>query len=114
MHGSGRVSDKSVFWTRIARSDVDAIINHIAADSVTNAYAVLTKPEKKAASLNTQSARGRIVPELKTIGVSHYRELIVKPWRIIYRIETEKVPIMAVLDSRRDLDHVLLQRLVLS
>jgi toxin ParE1/3/4 len=108
------VENKSVYWTDIARSDLDAIINYIAVDSVINALAVLGKLEKKAASLSTQSTRGRILPELKTIGINHYRELIVKPWRIVYRIESDRVLIMAVLDSRRDLDHLLLQRLVLN
>ena len=108
------MGNKSVYWTSIARSDLDAIINYIAVDSVIKALAVLGKLEKKAASLSAQSGRGRIVPELKTIGINHYRELIVKPWRIVYRVESDRVLIMAVLDSRRDLDHLLLQRLVLN
>jgi len=108
------VENKSVYWTDIARSDLDAIVHYIAVDSVVNAVAVLGKLEKKAASLSTQSGRGRVVPELKTIGINHYRELIMKPWRVIYRVESDRVLIMAVLDSRRDLDHLLLQRLVLN
>ncbi|MDT8452925.1 MAG: type II toxin-antitoxin system RelE/ParE family toxin [Gammaproteobacteria bacterium] len=105
------MSNKSVFWTKTARADLEAIVNHIAADSIANALSVLDRLEKKAESLNAQSCRGREVPELQLIGMSHYRELLVKPWRIIYRLESDHVLIVAVLDSRRDLEDLLLQRL---
>ena len=105
------MSNKTVHWTNTARTDLDSIINHIAADSVDNALVILGKFEKKAGSLSDQSSRGRVVPELQSVGVSHYLELIMKPWRIIYRLERDNVLIVAVLDSRRDLEDLLLQRL---
>ena len=41
-----------------------------------------------------------------------YRELIVRPWRIIYRVSTKRVLVLAVLDGRRDLEGLLLSRLL--
>ncbi len=38
--------------------------------------------------------------------------MIERPWRIVYRIETESVLVLAVLDGRRDLRSLLLERLV--
>jgi toxin ParE1/3/4 len=61
-------------------------------------------------SLATLSQRGRVVPELRFRGVMTYRELISMPFRIIYRVEPREVWIVAVLDHRRDLDELLLQR----
>jgi len=58
-----------------------------------------------------KNLRGRLVPELLHTGISQYRELISAPWRIVYRVERQQVLIMAVLDSRRDLQAVLLNRL---
>ena len=55
--------------------------------------------------------RGRIVPELRIVDIFLYRELIEKPWRIIYRHDDKRVYVMAVLDSRRDLTSLLLERL---
>ena len=43
-----------------------------------------------------------------------YRELIEPPWRIVYRIESESVLVLGVLDGRRDLKSLLLERLVCS
>ncbi len=41
-----------------------------------------------------------------------YRELIEGPWRIVYRYDTDRVHVMAILDARRDLSSLLLERLV--
>ena len=100
-----------VLWTHTAQQDLSEIINYIAQDSVDEALAIMGKLETKAALLTTLPDRGRVVPELLHTGISQYRELISAPWRIIYRIESRKVLIMAVLDSRRDLQTVLLGRL---
>ena len=56
--------------------------------------------------------RCRIVPELKDQGIMQYRELIVPPWRIMFRIAEMKVYVLSVLDSRRNIEDILLKRLV--
>ena len=40
--------------------------------------------------------------------------LVERPWRIIYRVEGKRVLVLAVLDSHRDLQALLLERLVRS
>jgi plasmid stabilization system protein ParE len=61
-------------------------------------------------SLDELANRGRIVPELRARGINTYRELIVLPYRIMYRVEPGEVWIVAVLDHRRDLDTLLQAR----
>jgi hypothetical protein len=41
-----------------------------------------------------------------------YRELIELPWRIIYKIEEDKVFVLAVIDGRRNMEDILLDRFV--
>ncbi len=94
--------------------DLESLVEYIAMESPDSAGQVLDRLERKASTLSTQSARGRIVPELREIGVLHYHELVEKPWRIVYRIEASQVFVLAVLDSRRDLQTLLLERLVRS
>ena len=98
-------------WTHTAQQDLTEIVEYIAQDSIGDALAILHKLETKAALLITLPNRGRIVPELLHTGISHYRELVSAPWRIVYRVESRQVLIMAVLDSRRDLQTVLLSRI---
>ncbi len=100
-----------VLWTHTAQQDLAEIVEYIAQDSIGNALAILQKLETKAALLISLPNKGRIVPELRNTGISQYRELVSAPWRIIYRVESSQVLIMAVLDSRRDLQTLLLNRL---
>jgi addiction module RelE/StbE family toxin len=100
-----------VLWTDTAQQDLTEIVEYIAQDSLDEALAILHKLETKAALLVTLPNRGRIVPELLHTGISQYREFISPPWRIIYRVESQRVMVMAVLDSRRDLQVLLLNRL---
>ncbi len=101
-----------VEWARIAVSDLAAIIAYIADDSIETALLVLEKIEETAGKLTTMPLRGRIVPELAAFGIQAYRQLIYSPWRIIYRVSGKRVNVLAVFDSRRNLEDVLLERLV--
>jgi addiction module RelE/StbE family toxin len=100
-----------VLWAHTAQQDLGEIVEYIAQDSVVNALEILHKLESKAALLLTLPSRGRIVPELLNTGISQYREVVSAPWRIIYRVENQRVLMMAVLDNRRDLQTLLLNRL---
>ena len=100
-----------LLWSHTAQQDLTEIIEYIAQDSIGDTLAILQKLETKAAFLITLPNRGRVAPELLHTGISQYRELISAPWRIVYRVDNKQVLIMAVLDSRRDLQTVLLNRL---
>ena len=95
------------------KTDLKEIVNYIAIDNPENALRIFQKIKKNASSLYTMPERCRIVPELKEQGIMQYRELIVKPWRIIFRIAEKKVYILSVLDSRRNIEDILLERLTL-
>lgn len=102
----------AVTWTATAGHDLDAIIGFIAEGSIDEALKLLERMRKKAISLHALPERGRIVPELKEQGIILYRELILAPWRIIYRISGETGYVLAVLDARRNLEDILLDRFV--
>jgi addiction module RelE/StbE family toxin len=101
-----------VIWTPTAERDLIDILEYIATDSVSTAKKVAKDIEEKAETLDSFPERGRIVPELQNIGIVGYRELIVKRWRLVYRTEQQNVYVLAVLDSRRDLESILLERLL--
>jgi plasmid stabilization system protein ParE len=105
-------STYKVHWADVAENDLIGIIEYIAEDSLTNAINVFEKIKKKASSLNRFPQRGRIVPELKDQGIILYRELIVTPWRLIYRISGKKVYVLTVVDSRQNVEDILLKRLI--
>jgi len=99
----------AVEWAEIARTDLDELLDFIAQDEPGAALAGLEQAAKR---LESMPLRGRVVPELARQNIRLYRELIVRPWRIIYRVGTGRVLVLAVLDGRRDLEGLLLARLL--
>ena len=98
-------------WTDSARADLDSIINYIAGqDGIQPALGVYEKIMDKADSLTKSPERCRVVPELKKTGLSAYREMIVKPYRIFFHIDNRKVILLGILDGRRDLEQLLIER----
>ena len=106
------MADYQVLWTDAARLDLIGIVDFIAQDDAAAALAVLERIETRCQTLDTLPQRGRIVPEMRSFGILMYRELIIGAWRMIYRHTDDHVHVMAVLDARRDLASLLLERLV--
>lgn len=100
-----------VLWSNVAENDLKSIIEYIADDNPSNAIKILKKIKKKAASLYNLPERGRIVPELRDQGILLYRELVIPPWRILYRVSENNVYVLSVFDSRRNIEDILLKRL---
>ena len=98
-------------WSNIAENDLNNIVEYIADDSPPNALKIFKRIKQKASSLYTFPERGRIVPELRDQGIIQYRELIISPWRILYRVTKMSVFVLSVLDSRRNIEDTLLKRL---
>jgi toxin ParE1/3/4 len=101
-----------VRWTRVAAQDLQAIVDYLASENPTAAMDVLDALQASARSLESMPERGRIVPELRDQGIDTWRELIEAPWRVLYRIDEGSVWILAVIDGRRNVEDVLLQRLM--
>ena len=101
-----------IIWAGVAENDLKEIVEYIATESPADALRTLKKIKQKASSLYTLPERGRIVPELQDQGILLYRELIVPPWRIIYRISKINVYVLSVLDARQNVEDILLERLI--
>ena len=102
----------SVSWTSVAKDDLRLIVDYLSLDNPTKADEVIQLIRVQTQKLQELPARGRIVPELRFCGVLLYRELIVSPWRIIYRIDGENIWVLAVIDSRRNVEDILLERFI--
>ncbi|MFQ5950352.1 MAG: type II toxin-antitoxin system RelE/ParE family toxin, partial [Nitrospiria bacterium] len=90
-----------VIWSDIAENDLKNIIQYVAVDDPSNAFKILKKIKEKTSSLYHSPKRCRIVPELHDHGILQYRELIIPPWRILFRVSKKIVYVLSVLDSRQ-------------
>ena len=101
-----------VIWTETATRDLENIVAYIALDSREKARKLLEGIRSKVATLRKNPMRGRVVLELFDFGFKAWRELILSPYRIIYRVEGRRVFIQSVLDGRRDVEAILMERLL--
>ena len=103
----------SVFLTEDAAGDLEDIYTYIAQhDSPGKAEKVLDQIEKKLIGLSDQPGRGVYPNELLALGIRDYREIFFKPYRIIYREIGNKVYVYLIADGRRDMQTLLLRRLL--
>jgi toxin ParE1/3/4 len=103
---------RKVRWARSARRDLEAIVAYLSDRSPAAALATLDRLKTRAESLATYAERGRVVPELARLHVRQYRELVSAPYRMIYRISGATVLMLVVVDARRSLEDLLLERLI--
>lgn len=99
--------------TEGAERDLEALHDYLAAHrSAEEADALLDGLLTKIELLETFPERGNHPKELAALGIREFRETILPPYRIIYRIVGEAVVIMIIADGRRDMAALLEQRLL--
>ena len=81
-------------------------------DSVEKANRLFAALRRTCMKLRRLPLRGKIPTELFEIGVTEFRELHFKPYRIIYSFESTTVYVHCVLDGRRDIQTILQERLL--
>ncbi len=104
---------KSIVWSQDASDDLLEIITYIKEKSGTNiATGISTRIIDHVEKIEISPKIGRVVPELMAIGVTDVREIIENPWRIFYRITTNTVSIISVIDGRRNVEELLYKKLI--
>lgn len=97
----------SVNWTLKAQAALDSIYDYIHQDAPYYAERVAQQIIESADRLDAFPLSGRVVPEA---GREDIRELIFQSYRIIYWVINEdRIDILTVLHSRRDLTNPELQ-----
>ncbi len=102
-----------VFWAPSAIDDLDEILDYVAAqDGAEAAVRLYDWIARRIESLALHPRRCRVVPELARFGIKAYRELIASPYRVFVRIREGRVNIVAIIDGRRDLEELLISRVM--
>ena len=95
-----------------ALDDLDEIIEYISKTNLTYSIKVMDKIYEQVSKLDMYPERYRIVPELEKYGYLIYRQLIVDYWKVIYKIEGNIVYIMLIIDGRRNIEDIILKKLL--
>lgn len=83
-----------------ATADLAAIRSWIAADDAAAAQSMVAKLLQRMAKLTAMPRVGRMVPE---IGQERIREVLEGKYRIVYRIDDDKLVVLTVFERHRQL-----------
>ena len=84
----------SVHWTNTAIGHLLAIYEHLARDSPIYARRIVDRLIRRSEEVSDFPLSGRMVPEYET---QEIREVIERPYRVIYRATAGRIDILAVV-----------------
>lgn len=87
-----------VHWTANAVDHLVNIYEYISINSPTYAKQMVDRITRRSAQIGDQPFSGPKVPEYQAEDI---RELIEKPYRIIYRIQQDQIDVLAVIHGAR-------------
>ena len=87
-----------VYWTDNSIGHLLGIYEYIARNSPVYAKRVVDRITRRSEQIAEFPLSGRKVPEYKTEDI---REIIEKPYRIIYRIKSDQIDILAVIHGAK-------------
>jgi len=99
--------------TQGAEDDLEAIHAYLSEHRSTDAAdALLDAMLEKIETLERFSERGNIPKELDALGIREFRQTLLQPYRVIYRVIDSTVFIMVIADGRRNMQALLERRLL--
>jgi plasmid stabilization system protein ParE len=90
-----------VIWSPLAEQQVAESFAYIAAEDPAAAVRWFERLEDKTGSLATFPEQGRMVPEVQRTAI---REILARPYRVIYRRSVTEVVVLSVQHEHRELD----------
>ena len=101
-----------VFMLQEAEHDLEAIFRYILGTGNPGAAKDMISLIRKACeSLSQMPEHGHVPPELARAENYEYRQIIVKPYRIVYQVVESCVFIFGIIHGHRNVGEVLSQRL---
>ena len=98
--------------TQNAENDLNEIVNFILQNNPRTALVIMEKIISKIESLDHFPYRGGYVPELLVRNIKDFRKITETPWNIYYKINNNIVNVLAIIDSRRNLKDILINKLL--
>jgi toxin ParE1/3/4 len=89
-----------VIWTPEAQAHLDGIYQYLKRDAPFYARGVVDKLTRRSRQLIDHPHSGRIVPAYDE---RNLRELIISPYRLIYRVKIDRIYMIAVFHGARQL-----------
>lgn len=99
-------------FTRFAEDDLLEILDFYSYKNPSFIPKLVKMIDERLEDLKFFPMKGRIVPELESKSITDYRELIEGYYRIIYHIRNKDVYVLSIIDGRRNIEELLLTKLM--
>ena len=96
-----------IYWTESSVRDLKGIKEYIARDSEYYAINFTDRIISSVEQLSVLPEMGRKVPE---VDENNIREIIIRPYRIIYQLQKDSVNIITIIHSTRDISNPKLKK----
>ena len=107
-----KIEKYNVRIAKNAENDLNEIILFIAQKNQQTAIKIMERIRAKINTLDHFPFRGGYVPELLARNIKEYRQVKEAPWKIIYRVDGNIVNVLAIIDTRRNLQDILISKLL--
>ena len=102
-----------IIWSEDAGNELLEIILYIKRNSgKINAKNIYKKIMDKVNDASDNAEGRRMAPLLKEFGIIDIHQINVNPWSIYYRVESNTMKIISIIDMRRNLEEVLYQKII--
>ena len=103
----------AVELTQGAEDDLEAIHAWLAENrSPEDADALLDRLVEAIGTLERFPLRGSVPQELEALGIAEFRQLLLAPYRLIYRVAGDTAYVVVIADGRREMQSLLERRLL--
>ena len=106
---------RKIEWTPDGIASFNDILEYYrdrAGENISNT--IYDKIMKEIELLESDEIKTKRTQELMDIGISDVYELVIKPWKVYYKIsgDNKKAYVLFVLDGRRNLEEILLSKVI--
>lgn len=101
-----------IIISKLAEDDLLEILEYYNNGNVDLCKKTYFAIEDKISKLKEYPFQGRTVPELEKQNITDYRELIEGNYRIIYSLQEETILTNTILDSRRNIEELIIKKLM--
>ena len=106
---------RKIEWSPDAVNSLNEILEYYMDRAGENtANNIYNRIMKEIELLEVEEVRTKRTQELRDIGINDVYELVISPWKVYYKVreENKKAYILFVLDGRRNIEEILISKIV--
>jgi toxin ParE1/3/4 len=102
-----------IIWSKDAGDELAEIVSYIKYNiGKITAEKIYSKIINEVKRVSKNAAGRRVAPLLRRFGINNIHQLNISPWIVFYMVEDNKMKIISIIDSRRNLEEILYKKMI--